>query len=93
MTKVEQQLADSILERLAKGDVYTTPAGVAVQGQAVSFLKASLGSCWHKNCGFDGVKFTGLGTLSAFESTCRELGFTVVRARNSRGQLATVVTL
>lgn len=93
MENFKSQLTDSILERLAKGDVYTTPAGTQVTGQAVSFLKASLGTCWHKNVGFDGMRFRGLGSLSEFEAMCRELGFTVVRARNTRGQLATVVTL
>lgn len=52
-------------------------------GEAVSFLLKTLQQ--------DGWK--GLGNTADFETTCRNLGFIVRKARNSRGQLRTEIAL
>ncbi len=83
MATTQTKLTDDILNVLAHAGHYTMDDGSKVQGQAVSFLQTQMRIAGWRN----------LGCLAEFENTVEQLGFTLARGRNSRGQNALVVTL
>ena len=66
----------------ASAEMYFDRNGVAIAGQAISFLQ----QCFRD----DGWK--NLGNLSQFENFVEEIGFKVVQGKNHRGGNCRIVT-
>ena len=64
-------------------DKYTDRTGHEFKGQAISFAMSGMRELGWKN----------LGSLSDFERACERRHFTVIEAKNRRGQTCRVVTV
>lgn len=88
---MRREMSDTVRAALTE-DVMTLLATFGGR-VAVSFLLREARCTFGSSSGVSAHRWRGLGCLSDFEDTLRDLGFDVVRDVNERGQRCTVVTV